>query len=319
MNNDEQFWAAIGSLCLRSTVAAGIACAPWRGKHDKIAADDAAVKAISGVIQSSGYSAYIAIGEGELDNAPMLSMGDRLGPPSGRVIDIAVDPLEGTTLCSLNLPGSLSTIAIAKGGSIITAPDSYMRKIMAGSACPAELVKIGIPTRTLVHEYARATKKSPMDVVVCVLDKPRHAELIESIKSSGASVALIRDGDVPAAVWVCDPEKYGIDLYLGVGGGPEGVLSAAALKGLGGQIAAKFEPQNEAQRAAIKHHDRALLERTLTLDDLIMGDCVFSMTSITGSKGLEEIKVCDGKYYLQSRIISSYSATNRFVESSSFY
>lgn len=286
-----EVWNDVAALALSATESAAVACYPWIGKKDKNAADEAAVKAISNILNASPYEFYVAIGEGELDNAPKLSVGDRLGNSSKYKFDVAVDPLEGTTLCSLGLPGSVSALAFGADGSVLSAPDSYLNKLLAGPNCPDALVDIDIAMSDLIPEYSAAVGKKISDVTICVLNKPRHAELIRQISEIGANVLAIPDADIPAAIWVCDPETYGVDLYVGVGGGPEGILSAAALKCLGGKISARFAPQNDSQASRIEQFDQRLLGRKLKLNDLVSQDVIFSMSSITGSKGLRPIHI----------------------------
>lgn len=305
-----EYWFAAASLAKQASEAAAIACAPWRGKNDKISADQAAVTAISNVLNGSNFSIFVAIGEGELDDAPMLSVGDTLGrKESSERLDMAVDPLEGTTLCSKNLPGAVTAIAFSSPNSLLSAPDSYMQKIMAGPRCPKELVDVDRPIRGIIIDYADATGKPLSGINICVLDKPRHISLVSEIKSLGANVVLIPDVDVPAAIWVCDPDRYGIDFYMGTGGGPEGVLSAAALKCLGGQMSARFKPQDSIQYSRLLNHNPLLIDKKFTLDELVSGDVVFCMSSITGSKNMQPINITSKIAVVETMMLSSFFET----------
>ena len=304
---DKVTWDEAKALAICATDAAAKACYPYIGKGDKIAADAAAVEAISGVLNTSKHAFMVAIGEGELDNAPMLNVGDVLGCFGGYEFDVAVDPLEGTTLCSLGLPGSVSALAFGTSKSILSAPDSYMKKLMAGPLCPDSLINVDISTADLISSYALAMKKRVSEVTICVLDKPRHCNLIEEIKSVGASVLKIPDADIPAAIWVCKPEIYGVDLYLGIGGGPEGVLSAAALKCLGGKMSARFEPQDAIQAARLNKFNSSLIGKKLSLDELVNGEVIFAMSSITGSRGMAPIAINGNKMQIDSVCMTSVS------------
>lgn len=282
-------WTDIEDLAVSATENAALACFEWIGRDDKIAADAAAVAAMRKTLSESEYNICIAIGEGELDEAPMLSFGDVLGLPSGPTLAMAVDPLEGTTLCAQGKYGSSSTIAFAQANHMLVAPDSYMMKVMAGPSCPDSLIDVDIAVDELAVEYARSTGKPVGDVVVCILDKPRHQQAIADAKRAGARVHAIDDADVPAALWVCDPEQFGVDLYWGIGGGPEGILSASALQCLGGKMAACFAPKGSSQLARLEEVIGASWTTHYRLDDLVTGPAVFAMSSITGTPGLSPL------------------------------
>lgn len=307
------FWQNVRSFALDATEKAAIACASHRGGGDKIAADEAAVRAMTTAFETSMFDIRVATGEGELDNAPMFSAGDRFGVSHGRQIDLAVDPLEGTTLCSLDMPGSVTVLAAAEGNTLITAPDSYMKKLMVGPNFPAALVDVDRPVRDVVEDYVRHVGKTVNEVSVCVLDKPRHKTLIDEIRSSGAFVYLIPDVDVPAALWVCDPEYFGVDLYMGTGGGPEGIISAAALRCLGGSMSARFVAHNDAQRAKLDAFPGDLLTTKFDLQSMVSGEAVFSMTGVTGSKGLSDVIIKSNTASTQSVILSSFLKTKETI------
>jgi fructose-1,6-bisphosphatase II / sedoheptulose-1,7-bisphosphatase len=304
----DHIWSEATQLAQKATEAAAKACFPWIGKGDKIAADGAAVSAISELLNASNFEFSVAIGEGELDEAPMLSVGDRLGTAGQYTFDVAVDPLEGTTLCSLGLKGSISAIAFGTKDSLLSAPDSYMLKLMAGPKCPDELVDVDLSLGDVIAGYSAAVGKNISEVIVCVLDKPRHAKFIDQIVAFGAKVLKIPDADIPAALWVCDPDKSGVDLYWGIGGGPEGVISAAALRCLGGKMSARFRPQNADQLRRLCEINIDLIDRKFSLLDMVKGEAILSISSITGSRGMAPIKQIGGKLHVESICISSRKA-----------
>jgi fructose-1,6-bisphosphatase II / sedoheptulose-1,7-bisphosphatase len=279
-------WDALTAVLTDATESAAAACYPWIGKGDKVAADDAAVNAMLIALAKGEFDFTIRIGEGELDAAPMLDAGQRIGKAGFLAVDIAVDPLEGTTLCAKGLSGAVTTIAGAPSESMLSAPDSYMYKLMAGPSCPEGIIDVDKPIGQIIHEYSEAVGKPCKDITICVLDKPRHRSLIDTVLGLGVQVSRLNDGDVPAALWVCEPDVSGIDLYVGIGGGPEGVLSAVALKCLGGKMSARFAPQRAADRDRLIAWDARLLDLKFSLNDIVRHDAIFSMTSVTGTTGL---------------------------------
>jgi fructose-1,6-bisphosphatase class II len=279
-------WSALNKVLRDATSRAAAACLDWAGKDDKIAADAAAVDAMRATIAMSNMRFTVAIGEGELDDAPMLAPNEALGAEGRLEWDLAVDPLEGTYLCAKGLTGAVTTMAAGLPGTLLSAPDSYMRKVIAGPAVAAEAVHVDSPLKDLLTAVAKGSGKPVSEVVVCLLDKPRQQDLIEAVRVAGAKLHLIPDGDVPAALWACRPRRFGVDLYIGVGGSPEGVLSAAAVKALGGHMSARFEPQDDRQARRLAEWQGIDVGKTLDLDDMIGGDAVFAMASVTGSAGL---------------------------------
>lgn len=279
-------WAELRRTLCQSTAEAAAASLVWVGKGDKNAADDAAVEAMRRVIMRSGLQFRVVIGEGELDNAPMFAPDEVIGAGGKLDWDLAVDPLEGTYLCAEGLPGAVTAMAAGQPGTLLSAPDSYMRKVIAGPNCPPAAVDVETPLRELLAAVASGNGKSVAETVVCVLDKPRHQNLIEALRSAGAQLHLISDGDVPAAMWACRPHRFGVDLYLGVGGSPEGVLSAVATKALGGRMSARFEPQNPAQAERLAQWPGLTPNRIFSVNDLVKGDAVFAMATVTGTLDL---------------------------------
>lgn len=296
--------AALGALALATTQQAARSCVAWVGLNDKNAADGAAVRAMTTVLNDAPFAFRVAIGEGELDSAPQLAPGDVYGLHGGPVVDVAVDPLEGTSLCAEGRPGAVSTIAFAGQGALLAAPDGYMMKVMAGPSCPDGLIRCDIAADELAVEYARATGKPLADVTVCILDKPRHHTAIAAIRSAGANVLTIPDADIPAALWVCDPDRFGVDLYWGIGGAPEAVVSAAALNCLSGKMAARFMPRDGAQRARLDAQQGLEWDRPLSLTELVRGDTVFAMSSITGTKGLAPAQTTRGGIIIESYLVT---------------
>jgi fructose-1,6-bisphosphatase/sedoheptulose 1,7-bisphosphatase-like protein len=297
---------------LDAACGAAAACEAWVGKGDKNAADFAAVEAMRGALLRSGQGYRIATGEGEIDRAPMMNRGEQIGPQDGVVWDIAVDPLEGTTLCAEGRPGAVTAIAGGACRSILSAPDTYLAKVMAGPACPAEAVHIDAPVAGLICAYARAADKPIAEVTVCVLDRPRHANLVATIRSAGARVKTIQHGDLPAALWVCRPERFGVDLYVGTGGAPEGLLSAVIVKALGGSMSARFAPEDQRQADELADAGIAEATRVFSLDQLVPGEAELAMASVTGTPGLQPAKRAGERVRVEAFSVSTRrSGTDR--------
>jgi fructose-1,6-bisphosphatase II / sedoheptulose-1,7-bisphosphatase len=296
---------------------AAAACEAWIGRGDKIAADAAAVSAMRRQLRSSPLRFTVAIGEGELDRAPAFARGEEIGSSAGDGWDLAVDPLEGTTLCAKGLPGALTVMAAAPRGALLSAPDGYMRKVIVGPACPAQLVHVDAPVAELLRACAAAAHKPLPEVVVCVLDRPRNAATIDEVRRAGARLHLIADGDVPAALWVCRPDDFGVDLYLGIGGAPEGVLSAAAVQCLGGQMSARLEPEDGDDRARLVSAGVADIDKALTLGELVGNDVAFAMASVTGSPGLRPATRAGERIEVEGFVWNSLALPGRRVEACS--
>src|SRR5437016_12350618 len=221
---------------VRVTERAAVAAARLRGRGNEKAADQAAVDAMRRELNNLPIRGTVVIGEGELDEAPMLFIGEEVGRQTGAKVDIAVDPLEGTTLCAKNMPGAIATVALADGGTLLNAPDVYMEKIAIGPGYPKGVVDLDAPAEQNIANLAKAKGVKPTGITALILARPRHADLIEAVRKTGAAVTLITDGDVAGVIHTADPEDTGIDIYLGIGGAPEGVLAAAALRCIGGQM-----------------------------------------------------------------------------------
>jgi fructose-1,6-bisphosphatase II len=298
---------------VRVTEVAALAAARWMGKGEKEEADGAATEAMRVLLGSVTLDGIIVIGEGEKDNAPMLYNGEQVGDGSPPEVDIAVDPLEGTTLCAMGRGNALAVIAISERGTMYDPPGFYMQKIAVGAEA-AGTIDIDASVADNLKAVAKATGKSVHDVTAVVLDRPRHEELIGEIRQAGARIRCIQDGDVAGAISTGWPEA-GADILFGIGGTPEGVISAAALKCMGGEIQARLAPQKEGEREAIIEAGReGDLERILTTDDLVKGNnCFFAATGVTDGELLRGVHYDRGGATTQSLVMRSKSGTVRNV------
>ena len=277
----------------RVTEAAAIASAHWRGRGDKNSADGAAVKAMREELAKVNIKGRVVIGEGEMDEAPMLYIGEEVGTGHGPEVDIAVDPLEGTTICAEAEPNALAVIAMAERGGLLNAPDMYMDKIAIGPGYPDHLINIDAPVADNLRKLARAKGVGIERITVCMLGRPRHDEILKQVRASGASVRLIRDGDIAGVIWTTDPEKSGIDMYLGSGGAPEGVLAAAALRCIGGQMQGRLKPDSGADGRAQIARAYAMgitdIKRVYTMQEMASGDAIFSASGVTDGSLLDGV------------------------------
>jgi fructose-1,6-bisphosphatase II / sedoheptulose-1,7-bisphosphatase len=272
----------------RVTEAAAIAAAKFRGRGNEKAADKAAVDAMRRELNRLHIRGRVVIGEGEMDEAPMLYIGEEVGIGDGPEVDIAVDPLEGTTICAKAMPNALAVLAIAERGGLLHAPDMYMNKIAIGPGYPEGIIDLDAPPADNLHALAKAKGVPISEITACILDRPRHAELIKAVREAGAAVQLIPDGDIAGVIWTTDPDETGIDIYLGSGGAPEGVLAAAALRCIGGQMQGRLMPlkDEERERAAKMGAD---INRKYTLEDMASGDVIFSATGVTDGSLLDGV------------------------------
>ncbi len=268
---------------------AAIASADWIGRGDEKAADQAAVNAMRDQLNQLDIQGTVVIGEGERDEAPMLFIGEEVGNGNGPQVDIALDPLEGTTLTAKDMPNALTVIAMASRGSLLHAPDTYMDKLAIGPGYKPGVVTLAMSPAERVSALASAKGCSTKDITVCVLERPRHEEMIAELRGTGAAVRLITDGDV-AGVMHCAEPSTGIDIYMGQGGAPEGVLAAAALKCMGGQMYGKLVFRNEDERGRAKSAGITNLDRVYTRDDMVTGDVIFAATGVTDGSLLPGIK-----------------------------
>lgn len=296
----------------RVTEAAALACGRWVGKGDKIAADDAATEAMRRTLDSLEISGTVVIGEGEMDEAPMLYIGEKLGKDTGTAVDIAVDPLEGTTICSKGMNGAIATIALAPKGGFLHAPDMYMEKIAAGPLVKGVIDIDASPSENL-KRIAEAKSCYIEDLTVVVLDRPRHDKIVEEVRQAGARIHMIPDGDVASAAATALSES-GIDLMMGVGGAPEGVLAAAALKCMGGDMQGRlvFKTQEERDRAtAMGIQD---FDKIYTCEEMASGDVVFAATGVTNGDLLQGVRYFSGGAETHSVVMRSRSRTVRFIK-----
>ena len=281
---------------VRVTEAAAIAASKWIGRGDNDAADDAAVEAMRSALNELPMDGTVVIGEGERDEAPMLYIGEKVGcgQGSGPGIDIALDPLEGTTLTANAGPNALAVLAIAEKGCLLNAPDTYMQKLAIGPGYPEGTIDLNKSPTENVRAIAAAKGVEPNEIIACVLDRPRHAEIIAELRALGCGIKLIPDGDVAGVIATADPDT-GIDVYMGSGGAPEGVLAAAALRCVGGQIHGKLLFRNDDEIGRARRWGIEDLDRVYKIEDMAKGDCIFAATGVTdGSllKGVHRTKNC---------------------------
>lgn len=298
---------------VRVTEAAALASGRWMGRGDKISADDAAVKAMRMVFDTVQIDGTVVIGEGEMDEAPMLYIGEKLGTGSSPVVDVAVDPLEGTNVVAKGLTGAISVLAVAEQGCLLHAPDMYMDKIAVGPRARG-CVHLDAPPEENIKNVARALNKNIEDVTVVILDRPRHEKLIKAVRKAGARIKLISDGDVSPAVAVAFDDS-GVDMLMGIGGAPEGVLAAAALRCAGGEMQGRLWPEDEEDVARAKKLGIADINRLLSMDDLVKGeDVIFAATGITDGDLLRGVRYLGTKAKTHSVVMRGLTGTVRFVE-----
>ncbi len=274
----------------RVSEAAAIASADLIGRGDEKAADQAAVNAMREQLNLLDIQGVVVIGEGERDEAPMLYIGEEVGTGNGPAVDIALDPLEGTTLTAKDMPNALTVIAMGPRGSMLHAPDTYMDKLAIGPGYPEGILNLDMTPSERVTALAKARGCSPNDITVCVLERPRHEVIISEIRGTGASIRLITDGDVAGVIHTAEANLTGIDMYMGQGGAPEGVLAAAALKCMGGQMWGRLLFRNEDERARAAKAGITDFERVYTRDEMVTEDVIFAATGVTSGSILSGIK-----------------------------
>ncbi len=297
----------------RVTEAAALAAARWVGKGDKEAADDAAVTAMRVMFDTVSVDGVVVIGEGELDEAPMLYIGEKVGMGIPPQVDIAVDPLEGTNLVAKGLNGAIAVLAIAPRGTLLHAPDMYMDKIAAGPECKGR-IHLDASVKENLWEVARSLDKLVSEVTVVILDRPRHQEIVEEVRRAGARIKLISDGDVSPAVAAAYPDS-GVDLLLGIGGAPEGVITAAAMKCMGGDFQARLCPENEIEEQRCHQMGISNLNKIFTIDELVKSeDVIFAATGITDSFLIKGVRYYKRRAVTQTLVMRSLSGTIRTIE-----
>ena len=298
---------------VRVTEAAAIACARWMGRGDKIKADELAVEAMRDVFDTVNVDGVVVIGEGEMDEAPMLYIGEKVGVGCPPEVDIAVDPLEGTNLVAKGLNGSIAVIAAAPRGCLLHAPDIYMDKIAVGPKA-AGRIRLDAPVKENLSAVADALKREVEDLTVVILDRERHRQIIKEVREAGARIKLISDGDVAPAVAAAFGDT-GVDVLMGIGGAPEGVVAAAALKCMGGDMQARLHPENDDELRRIKEMGISNPEAVLVLDDLVKGDDVlFAATGITEGDLLRGVRYFGNGAKTHSLVMRSKTGTVRFIE-----
>ena len=303
----------------RVTERAAVAAARLRGRGDEKAADQAAVDAMRKELNELKIEGIVVIGEGERDEAPMLFIGEEVGTGNGPDVDIALDPLEGTTLTAKDMPDALAVIAMAEGGTLLHAPDVYMDKIAIGGGFAEGLVDLDATPEENLNALAKAKGVAIGDITACILDRPRHVKLIESVRSTGAAVRLISDGDVAGVIHTTNADETGIDIYMGIGGAPEGVLAAAALRCTGGQMQGRLVTSNDAQRARAVKMGVEDFERKYCLEELASGDVMFAATGVTDGSILNGVKFSENKIVTDTVVMRSSTGTVRWIKAEHLY
>ena len=299
----------------RVTERAAVAAARLRGRGDEMSADQAAVDAMRRELNCLPIDGMVVIGEGERDEAPMLYIGEKVGTGEGPAVDIALDPLEGTTICAKNLPNSLAVIAMAPKGGLLNAPDSYMEKIAIGPGYPAGLVDLDAPVADNINALAKAKGVPVAEITACVLDRPRHARLIEDLRATGVAVRLIGDGDVAGVIHTTDPQETGIDIYMGIGGAPEGVLAAAALRCIGGQMQGRLVITRDEQIERAGRMGIDDIHRKYTMEEMARGDDVlFAATGVTDGNFLQGVRFGRGDITTHTVVMRAATGTVRYIK-----
>jgi fructose-1,6-bisphosphatase II / sedoheptulose-1,7-bisphosphatase len=298
---------------VRVTEAAALAASKEMGRGNEKAADQAAVDAMRQALNGLAIDGTVVIGEGERDEAPMLYIGEKVGAGHGPKIDIALDPLEGTTITAKGLPNAMAVIAMAEHGNFLNAPDVYMDKIAVGGGLPDGLVDLDNSVLDNLKNLAKAKKVALSDLVACVLDRPRHNELIAKVREAGARIMLIGDGDVSGVIATSQPDS-GIDIYMGSGGAPEGVLAAAALRCIGGQIQGRLLFRNDDEKGRALKWGIKDLNRKYSMMELAKGDVMFAATGVTTGSMLKGVRRFSGGAYTHSMVMRSKTGTVRYVE-----
>ena len=299
---------------VRVTERAAVAAATLRGRGDEMAADQAAVDAMRQELNRLPIDGTVVIGEGERDEAPMLFIGEKVGTKKGPKVDIALDPLEGTTICAKNLPNALAVIAIAEEGSLLNAPDSYMEKIAIGPGYPLGIVDLDATPSDNINAIAKAKGVPVNEVTACILDRPRHARIIEEVRLTGAAIRLIGDGDVAGIIHTTEPDETGIDIYMGIGGAPEGVLAAAALRCIGGQMQGRLVINSDEQRERARRMGVEDVDHKFDMTEMARGDVLFAATGVTDGNLLSGVKFGRNSITTHTVVMRSSSGTVRWIK-----
>ena len=297
----------------KATERAAYGASLFKGKGDKVSADQSAVDEMRKQLNAINMKGKIVIGEGELDEAPMLYIGEKVGNKYGEEFDIAVDPLEGTNFTAKNLPNALSVLAVTRKNNLLHAPDTYMEKIAIGPGLPKNLVDLDFSVEKNIKLLSDAKSISPDKLTACVLERPRHERIIDSLNSMGVKIDFISDGDVSGVIAVAYPQRN-IDIYLGVGGGPEGVLAAAALKCLGGQMQTRLYFQNNNEKIRTKEFGLKNLSKKFNIGDMVKGDVIFCATGVTDGDILKGIKDFGDTFSSETLVLHEGSKTNKIIK-----
>ena len=300
----------------RVTEAAAIAAARLRGRGDEKAADGAAVDAMRKELGKIDIKGRVVIGEGEMDESPMLYIGEEVGTGDGPEVDIAVDPLEGTTICAKAMPNALAVLAIAERGGLLNAPDMYMNKIAIGPGYPDGIIDLDAPPGDTIAKLAKFKGERVSEITACILDRPRHAELIAAVRKTGAGVQLIPDGDIAGVIWTTDPKETGIDIYLGIGGAPEGVLAAAALRCIGGQMQGRLHPLKKEEVTRAEAMGITDIRRKFSMEDMTSSDVIFSATGVTDGSLLDGVHFRGDFAETETVVLRSKTGTVRRIKTS---
>ena len=298
---------------VKATERGAYGASMFKGKNDKVAADKAAVDEMRKVLNQINMNGKIVIGEGEMDEAPMLYINETLGTKNGEKLDIAVDPLEGTNFVAQNLPDAMSVLAVTKSGNLLNAPDMYMEKIAIGPNLPQNLIDLDFDIKKNIELLSQAKNIKPDELTACLLNRPRHNKIVKSLNEMGTKIKFISDGDVSGAISVAYPNSA-IDIYIGIGGAPEGVLAASALKCFGAQMQTRlfFQNENEKKRAitmGIKD-----LHKKYTIEDMVKGDVIFCATGVTDGELFKGIKDFGDSFVSETLVLHSNSKTNKIIK-----
>ena len=299
-------------LFLNVTARAALSSSYLIGKKDKKAADKAAVDSMRNELNKIDMSGKIVIGEGELDKAPMLFIGENIGTNVGPELDIAVDPLEGTNFAANNLPGALSVIAVSNKSNLFNAPETYMDKISV-NCTESHIVDLDYPVKKNIFNLAEFKNKKPNDLTACILDRPRHKEIIEELKKLGVKLKLISDGDVSGALLVTDP-KYSVDIFLGIGGGPEGVLAASALDAFGCNFQGRFLFNKEKDKDRAKKMGITDFDKKYEINEIVSGDSIFCATGVTSGDLLNGIVIEDKNFISETLVTHKSSKLKKIIK-----
>ena len=292
---------------VRVTERAAVSAARLRGQGNKVAADQAAVDAMRRELNKMPIDGTVVIGEGERDKAPMLFIGEKVGTNNGPKVDIAVDPLDGTTLCAKDMPGAIATMAMAEGGTLLNAPDVYMQKIAIGPGYDKGVVELDAPPADNIRRLAKAKGVQPSQITALVMDRPRHDDIIAAVRGTGAAVRLISDGDVAGVIYTADPDNSGVDIYMSTGGAPEGVLAAAALRCIGGQMQCRLVLDTDEKRERAARMGVIDPQKIFLIEDMVRGDCLFAATGVTNGALVSGVKF--RKHFIETETIVMRSVT----------